>query len=788
MQWRRKIVTLCGALDSTGRTVEKFTLTNNSGGELAPGWEIWYNALGSHTTTIESEPVGVEFARGTLYKMRPAQKYTPLKSGETLEMAFDSTRPTKNAMAPEGMFLVTAAGEKFPVAFTFDRLPLPNNGRREYERNLDAGEWQLEQTDINPAPKSVTGGEGTTSVSRTIRLESADEFSSEAVILADKLTSGWNAEISDAGETTVSLIADAALFPEARPEGYKIEIADGAVKIYASDPRGAFYGAQTLVDMLKGKTLPATLEDMTVVDWPDFGFRGQHIDISRNYTSKENMLRLIDLLASYKLNVLHWHFSDDEGWRLEIPGLPELTEVGARRGYTLDESDMLVPAYSGGFDPLTNTGTGYLTPAEFVEMLKYAAQRHVTIIPEIESPGHARAARIAMNVRYRKYIDTDPAKAIEFLLDDFDDISIYNSAQDYGDNVMNVALPSTYRFMEKVVDEIAAMYATAGIPLEMIHVGGDEVPHGSWTGSPIAQKFMEENGIADFTALGEYYILRVNDILKTRGIKMTGWQELVEGRSDAFRAAVKDNIGYVNCWNTNGAFAETPYHLANLGYPVVLSNVGNFYLDLAYSDHPDERGHWWGGFIDDQRAFSMQPYNIYASVRRDDRGNPVDNSSAGEGLVKLTPEGAKNILGLQGQLWAETIRNFDMTTYYLLPKMFGLTERAWNARPEWANGPEGQSAFLADYARFNAIATEREMPWLASQGYDFRLPPPGIYIENGILYANSSIPAAEIRYTTDGTDPTANSTLWTAPVETSAKQVTAKLFYLDHESVASHFE
>jgi hexosaminidase len=388
-----------------------------------------------------------------------------------------------------------------------------------------------------------------------------------------------------------------------------------------------------------------------------------------------------------------------------------------------------------------------------------------------------------MNARYHKYIATDPTKATEFLLDDFDDRSVYNSAQDYDDNVMNVALPSTYRFMDKVVGEIAAMYAEAGLPFDVVHIGGDEVPRGSWAGSPVAQKFMDENNIPDATALGEYYILKVNELLKARGIKMAGWQELVEGRSEALRAAIKDNLGYVNAWSTNGAQAEVAYTLANMGFPVVLSNVGNFYMDLAYSDHPDERGLGWGGYVDDQRAFSAQPWNIYASVWRDDRGRRVDNPAAGEGLVKLTAEGAKKILGLQGQLWAETIRSFDQTTYLLFPKMLGMLERAWNSRPAWDGTAATADGFLADYSRFVAVTDGREMPWLASQGIAFRLPPPGVVIEGGILLANSPVAGAEIRYTLDGSTPTSTSTLWTQPVPCDADVVTARIFYLDRRSV-----
>ena len=228
------------------------------------------------------------------------------------------------------------------------------------------------------------------------------------------------------------------------------------------------------------------LEAMSIQDYPDLLYRGQMLDIARNYTTVDHLKKLIDILSSYKLNVLQFHFSDDEGWRLEIPGLEELTAIGSRRGHTTDEKDWLYPAYDGGYDPYAATsGNGYYTREEFIDLLRYAAERHVQVIPEIESPGHARAAIVAMNVRYKKYIDTDPEKAKEYLLSDLQDTSRYVSAQAYTDNVMNVALPSTYRFMEKVIQEIVAMYKEAGAPLTTIHLGGDEVAKGAWMGSPL---------------------------------------------------------------------------------------------------------------------------------------------------------------------------------------------------------------------------------------------------------------------------------------------------------------
>jgi hexosaminidase len=213
--------------------------------------------------------------------------------------------------------------------------------------------------------------------------------------------------------------------------------------------------------------------------------------------------------------------------------------------------------------------------------------------------------------------------------------------------------------------------------------------------------------------------------------------------------------------------------------------VGNIYFDLAYSAHPDEPGHWWGGYVDEQRAFSMQPFDIYASIRRDDAGNPVDYASAGEGMETLSPEGRRNILGVQGQLWAETIRSFDGVGYLLFPKIYGLAERAWNASPWWNEAMNEPAAFLDNYSWFYAVVTEREMPWLQKMGINFRIPQPGVYVEDGVLYANSPIAGAEIRYTTDGSEPTLGSTLWTEPVRCDAGQVAARLFYLDHKSVTS---
>ena len=224
--------------------------------------------------------------------------------------------------------------------------------------------------------------------------------------------------------------------------------------------------------------MPYRLEAMFVEDYPDLLYRGQMIDIARNFTTVDNLKKLIDIFASYKMNVRHFHFADDEAWRLDIPGLEELIAVGSRRGHTVDESRCLYPCYDGGCDPDAATvGNGHYSREDFIGLVRYAAERHIRVIPEIESPGHARAAIVSMKARYNKYKETDMAKATEYLLSEPEDTSRYESVQYYTDNVINVALPSSYRFMEKVIRELAAMYKEAGVPLSTVHLGGDEVAH-----------------------------------------------------------------------------------------------------------------------------------------------------------------------------------------------------------------------------------------------------------------------------------------------------------------------
>lgn len=792
-----------GNYDENGKYYENsFVLKNISDAPLGKDWEIFYSQFPRKILPDASSPVKVKQVNATYFKMYPGEGFTSLAPGDSLKVIFkcDGEVP-KNSHAPEGAYWVSQSGASKgkPLPVALDAIPLPvtewqkSAAQKTYDTNLrlaNARTSEFRSADIIPSVKKVLPAEGEILLEKQLALTFHDDFANEAKLLKEKLTGWFGLEI--APEAPVTIVLDYLTDDKkaVNEEYYELHIAGQQIRISGVTPHGVFNGAQTLLGILKGQDSPLRLKAMSIQDYPDLLYRGQMIDIARNYTTVDNLKILIDILSSYKLNVLHFHFSDDEGWRLEIPGLEELTTIGARRGHTVDEKEWQYPAYNGGYDPFSaTTGNGYYTRAEFIDFLQYAAERHIQVIPEIESPGHARAAIVSMKARYNKYMDTDPEKAKEYLLSDLQDTSRYISAQAYTDNVMNVALPSTYRFMEKVIQEIVAMYKEANVPLTTIHLGGDEVARGAWMGSPLCQALMEEHGMAKAHDLAEYFITRVVDCLQQYNLSFNGWQEVALEHKPETHTYLSRHAAGINSWKTVPEWKEDeiPYQIANNGYPVILCNVNNFYLDLAYDAHPDEPGHFWGGYVDESKAFSMLPYDVYRSSRTDMAGNPVDVSAAGKGKTTLTASGRKNIKGVQAQLFAETIRGFQWVEYYMFPKVMGLVERGWNAHPDWEtlSGVAEQQTFDRDLSLFYEKISVKEMPCWSRTGVNFRLPHPGLSVKDGLLYANTPIAGGQIRYTTDGTEPTVESALWEAPVTCRSAVVKAKLFFKDKQSVTS---
>lgn len=798
--------------DSVGARYFKntFCLTNNGNKSLANNWVIYFNQTPIYYQQPINAPLEIECIGSTYYKMYPTEHYQALAPGETLSFTILSEGNVINVSSvPEGAYIV-ATDEKgkmlqpqnIPIEvglFTPDAQWIRSknsfpyaDGNYLYKQNDDFSKpVDCDILSLFPTPKKVEKTGGVSTFSPRVDLKFDGVFKEEALLLKKQLTSQLGCTVSDKDEETIIELKKTELPATCQcpDEYYEIVIKNNLLTLKANDAHGIFNACQTLVALLDNMKLASSpLPNLHITDYPDMGHRGIMLDVARNFTKKTDLLKLIDILSFYKMNVLHLHLSDDEAWRVEIPGLEELTEITSRRGHTTDELTCLYPAYAWGWNEADTTllANGYYSRSDFMDILKYAKERHIRIIPEIDIPGHSRAAIKAMNARYRKYIDTDQSKAEEYLLIDFADTSQYLSAQNFTDNVINVAMPSTYRFLEKVIDEIGRMYQDAGVELPAFHVGGDEVPEGIWEGSSICRTFMKEHGLTKIRDLKDYFLEQILEMLDKRNIQAVGWQDIVMKPDNTVNEHFRNSKVLNYCWNTipEQGGDEVPYKLVNAGYPIILCNVGNFYLDMAYCYHVEEPGLRWGGYVDEYVTFDMLPFDIYKSLRRNLKGESVDIKTASNGKQPLTKEGYKNIKGLSGQIWAETIRSFEQIEYYLFPKVFGLAERAWNAQPSWALSPDSK-VYVDAKRKYNAGIVTYELPRLAKRGINFRVSPPGIIVKDGLLFVNTTNPNAVIRYTTDGSEPTENSVKWQTPIACDAPQIKAKAFYLGKESVTT---
>jgi hexosaminidase len=496
-------------------------------------------------------------------------------------------------------------------------------------------------------------------------------------------------------------------------------------------------------------------------------------------------------MALYKLNVLHLHLSDDEGWRIELPSLPELTSVGSKRGHTLDSKNYLPASHGSGPDIGIFPGSGYYSRAEYIEILKYATAWHITVVPEIETPGHARASIKAMDARYRRLMaQGKPAEAAQYMLHDLRDSSVYNSVQYWNDNVIDVSLPSTYSFFETVITDLTGIYKEAGAPLKTIHFGGDEVPAHVWEKSPAYLAL--KAGHPEINATGDlwyYFYGRINQMLKAKGLYLAGWEEMalrktmLDGRPDYVpNPDFTPEHLQTEVWNNSigDGQEDLAYKLANAGYKVVLSSVTNLYFDMAHYKSFDEPGYYWGAYVDVDKPFSFIPFDYFKNTSVNKEGLPV-NKSIFVGKQRLTDYGKENIIGLQGCLWGENIKSPERMEYMLLPSMLGLAERAWAADPEWAtiaDTAKSNALYQQAWSQFVNILGKRELPRLTYyyDGYSYRIPKPGVVLQDGKYIANLQIPGFIIRYTTDGTDPDEKSTIYKDAVTNSGKPIKFRAF------------
>ncbi|MCX2739457.1 family 20 glycosylhydrolase [Pontibacter anaerobius] len=765
------------------------TITNNGPEALpAKGWKLYFN--GGALKSADSTVATVQHFNGDLHYLAPGPEFKEIAPGASATVEVLGRAVGNVSNFPVGFYIVYDAepGKGIPVSLAIEPGDHFNEATQQFAAKVYEANAAIQNlpatalTKVFPTPVSYQEKGEPFVLDAKVTVVADADFRREAEHLSEALATATGQKPAILGSATGK-----AIFLKKKPgmgaEEYTLSVNPERIEITASSPAGAFYGIQSLKTLLPatayaGKAATVEVAGVEVKDAPRFGYRGFMMDMARNFQPKSEVLKVLDVMALYKMNKLHFHFSEDEGWRLEIRPLPELTSVGGTRAHTTDGSS-IVPSYGSGPDAGSKAGTGFYSREDFIEILKYARDRHIEVIPEIESPGHARAAIKAMDARYTRLVaEGKKEEAERYLLRDLNDKSVYRSVQGWNDNIMDVSLPSTYNFLETVVDEIVAMYKEAQAPLNTIHFGGDEVPGGVWEKSPSVQRLISQNpAVKDTDDMWYYYFGKVNQMLQERGLYLSGWEEIglrkvVENGKVNWvpnQQFASENF-HVNVWkNSPGSGAEDlAYRMANAGYKVILTGVTHFYLDLAYNPTYSEPGLNWGGYVDIDKPFYFIPYDYLRNLKEDDRGNPLDRSII-KSKEALTEKGKANIVGIEAPLWSETNKTAEDFEYKMLPKLLGVAERAWAKDPDWAKEKDpakSEKLYSQAWSGFINVVGKRELPRLDyyAGGYQYRIPTAGAKVVDGKVAANVQFPGFTIRYTTDGTEPTASSPAYSGPI------------------------
>jgi hexosaminidase len=818
----------------------RLTIDNRSGTcALGGDWKLYFNfvrqplaagPLGEPGDTARRQLAdqGLELAHGDeaqsgdLYVLRPTAGFQPVAAGGRRAVDFGVELWTiLKTDAPAGWHIVfdgeparwvparTLLDRTDPLqttAFSGDANPVPTAASRYAENTSPLLHLGL-QDRILPRPLQATRRPGVVPLGgwRTT-IAAASGLGGEAEYLRSALHDVLRGDVTVTGagrkhgrhgrRADIELRLDPRLDVDGDgnrdTESYTLDTARGGVRITGADGAGVLYGIQTLRQLIPVDAYRAAaagrprvgfrLPRASIADAPLLGYRGLQIDVARHFQSKATIEKFLDLMAFLKLNRLHLHLTDDEGWRLQIPGLPELTDFGAHRGFDPPERTMLHQGLGSGSDlapgdgiadkPADETranlgraprwqgfeqatlnyvgeGSGSYSTDDFEELLRYAHARHIEVIPEFDFPAHARSAVQAMERRYQRLAGSDPAAAGEFRLLDPDDTSMHRSVQGYTDNLVNPCLESTYRFLTKVVTEVRAMYDAAGVPLTMINLGGDEPPGPNrWQGSPRCASAPDTAGMND-KELIDLFFQRWNAIALGVAPRTAGWEDVLLAGTGTLTLPHFVPLPWQNVWGWGRE--QVAYQWANRGIPVVLAHATNLYLDLAYNKDPDEPGYYWAAFVDDRSTFTYQPFDVYANATQDRWGNPF---TPDPGWERLTAAGRSNVLGLEAQLWGENGKRPELREYQAFPKLLGVATRAWDRRtPTPQEMPAAWDVFVNTVGQhtFPLLSYYRPVGLDgAGTGVNYRIPLPGGRIDDGVLRANVRNPGMTIEVSTDG--------------------------------------
>ena len=504
---------------------------------------------------------------------------------------------------------------------------------------------------------------------------------------------GWRWKIVEAAKplARANVIALQLTQGDFHPEGYDLTVAAGGVRIQADTAAGLFYGVQTLLQLLPPQIEASTPQHaawsvpcLHIVDYPRFAWRGLMLDVSRHFFPKEFVKRYIDRMARAKLNLFHWHLVDDNGWRIEIQSLPLLTEVGAWRAPRLGLWGQNEPVQDGE----AVTYGGFYTQGDIREVVAYAQERFVTVLPEIEMPGHSLAALAS----YPELSCTGGPFHVD------PGTRFYTKV----DNALCPGNEMTFEFIDKVFTEVAKLF-----PSEYVHIGGDECYKGFWKTCEKCQRRMAEEHLANEEELQSYLVRRAEKILQSKGKKLIGWDEILQG-------GLAPNAAVMSWRGMDGGITA-----AKMNHPVVMSPTGFTYLDY-YQGHPALEPPTFG------RLLLSTVYKF----------EPV-------------PEGVdpKYILGGQANLWTESVPHARHAEYMTSPRAIALAETVWY--------PKGARDWDDFMRRIEAQVQRLDNAQVdyARTVYDVAITPARDSAGKLTLHMSSELSGTDIYYTIDGTNP-----------------------------------
>ncbi len=488
----------------------------------------------------------------------------------------------------------------------------------------------------------------------------------------------------------------------ANAEGYKLDADAKQIRIAGASAAGVFYGIQTLrksLPLVNGKASKVSIPAVHISDAPRFAYRGTHLDVSRHFVTADSVRQFIDMLALHNINRFHWHLTDDQGWRIEIKKYPLLTQIGSKRAQTV------IGHNSGKYDG--KPYSGFYTQKQIRDIVKYAADRYITIVPEIDLPGHMQAALAA-------YPDMGCTGGP------------YEVWQKWGvsDNVLCAGNDKTLTFIDNVLKEITQLF-----PSKYIHVGGDECPKTQWQKCPKCQARIKalnleaKDGHSAEERLQSYIITHASNYLKSLGRNTIGWDEILEG-------GLAEGATVMSWRGESGGIAAAKQH-----HDVVMTPNSYLYFDYYQSLDKANEPIAIGGYLPLETVYSYEPMP-----------------------KELTADEARHIIGVQANIWTEYMPTFKQMQYMALPRLAALSEVQWS-----------QPA-LKDYNSFTNRLTEFTHLY-DRLGYNYakHLYNVAIHVDSDnkwreILIHMTTAGNAEIRYTLDGTEPTANSTLYTGTI------------------------